>query len=184
MALTAKQERFVAEYLIDLNATQAAIRAGYSKKTAKQVGSENLTKPDIQAAVSDAQAKRSKRTEVTQDRVLAELAKVGFSDLRRVLTSTGGLIPPQDWDDETAGAIGSLEVVVRPSAEVDEDGNREIEHVHKIKAWDKLSALEKIGKHLGMFGGEGASGDDAPGLNITIATTEPVSNIRVTRHNG
>lgn len=184
MALTAKQRRFVEEYLIDLNATQAAIRAGYSKKTAHSVGWENLQKPEIQAAVSEAQAKRTERTGITQDRVLEELAKVGFSDLRRVLTATGGLISPQDWDDETAGAIGSLEVVVRPSPEVDDDGNRGIEHVHKIKAWDKLSALEKIGKHLGMFGGEGAGGDDAPALNITIATADPVSNIRVTRHKG
>ena len=67
MALTPKQERFVAEYLIDLNATQAAIRAGYSVKTAKQAGSENLSKPDIAKAVQDAQAARAARTEITQD---------------------------------------------------------------------------------------------------------------------
>ena len=173
MALTAKQERFVAEYLIDLNATQAAIRAGYSKKTARSVGYENLTKPDIQAAVSEAQAKRSERTEITQDRVLAELAKIGFSDLRRVLTSQGSLIEPQEWDDDTAGAIGSLEVVLRPGAEQDESGNRVIEHVHKIKAWDKLSALEKIGKHLGMFK------DDA-GLKVNI-TQEPFTGFMIER---
>lgn len=148
--LSAKQARFVEEYLLDLNATQAAIRAGYSAKTAASVGFENLRKPNIAAAIAAAQAARSKRTEITQDRVLAELAKIGFSDLRKVMTQGGALLDPQAWDDETAGAIGSIEVVTRPGG-FDEEGNREVEHVHKIKAWDKLSALEKIGKHLGMF---------------------------------
>ena len=71
MSLTPKQERFVAEYLVDLNATQAAIRAGYSEKTAQMIGSENLAKPLIAAAVAAAVAKRSERTEITQDYVLA-----------------------------------------------------------------------------------------------------------------
>ena len=71
MSLTPKQERFVAEYLIDLNATQAAIRAGYSEKTAQMIGSENLAKPMVAAAVAAAVAKRSERTEITQDYVLA-----------------------------------------------------------------------------------------------------------------
>lgn len=70
MALTAKQQRFVAEYLIDLNATQAATRAGYSAKTARFVGSENLTKPNIAAAIQEAMHAREQRTEITQDYVL------------------------------------------------------------------------------------------------------------------
>ena len=71
MSLTPKQERFVAEYLIDLNATQAAVRAGYSEKTAQMIGSENLAKPMVAAAVAAAVAKRSERTNITQDYVLA-----------------------------------------------------------------------------------------------------------------
>ena len=73
IAMTPKQQRFVAEYLIDLNATQAAIRAGYSEKTARFIGAENLTKPNIAAAVAAAVAKRSERTEITQDYVLAAI---------------------------------------------------------------------------------------------------------------
>ena len=73
--LTAKQERFVEEYLIDLNATQAAIKAGYSEKTARSVGSENLTKPDVAAAIVAAQKNRSERTEVTQDYVLTSIVE-------------------------------------------------------------------------------------------------------------
>lgn len=74
MALTAKQARFVEEYLVDLNATQAAIRAGYSERTAKAIGCENLTKPDVIAAVSAAQDKRTKKVELTQEWVLERLA--------------------------------------------------------------------------------------------------------------
>lgn len=71
MALTHKQQRFVDEYLVDLNATQAAIRAGYSQKTARQIGEENLSKPDILAAVDKAMADRSERTKIDQDYVLS-----------------------------------------------------------------------------------------------------------------
>jgi len=148
--LTAKQQTFVEEYLIDLNATQAAIRAGYSKKTAYIIGHENLSKPNIAEAIQKAKAERSERTGVTADMVIAELAKIGFSDLRNVLTSSGQLIDPQDWDDATAGAISSLEVVVN-SRGGSGDENEPIDYTHKIKVWDKNSALEKLGKHLGMF---------------------------------
>jgi len=171
--LSAKQARFVEEYLLDLNATQAAIRAGYSEKTAYSQGQRMLSKVEISAAISEAKQKRSDRTEITQDRVLQELAKIGFSDLRRTMTQGGSLLSPQDWDDETAGAISSVEVVARPSGETDENGNREIEHVHKIRAWDKLSALEKLGKHLGMFDGNESPGSDVADALRDIAGKLP-----------
>lgn len=76
MALTAKQAAFVQEYLVDLNATQAAIRAGYSKKTAEKIGYENLRKPEIQAAIKEAMDRREKRSNITQDFVLSELYKI------------------------------------------------------------------------------------------------------------
>lgn len=78
VALTEKQKRFVEEYLVDLNATQAAIRAGYKEKTARTIGAENLTKPDIAAAIQKAIADRQERTAITQDMVLKELAVIGF----------------------------------------------------------------------------------------------------------
>lgn len=77
--MTPKQQRFVEEYLVDLNATQAAIRAGYSAKTAGQIGEQNLKKLEIAAAIAEAKAQQAKRTEITADRVLAELAKIGFA---------------------------------------------------------------------------------------------------------
>jgi phage terminase small subunit len=182
MALTPKQARFVAEYLIDLNATQAAIRSGYSEKSAQTTGCENLTKPIIAAAIAEAQSSRSKRTEITQDRVLAELAKIGFSDIRKVLTAGGGIIDPQEWDDETAGAIASFEAVTVYRGEEDENGNKVPEHISKFKTWDKLSALEKIGKHLGMFNGASSDDEDTPSVTINLTTSAPVGEVRVTRH--
>lgn len=146
MALTAKQAAFVAEYLIDLNATQAAIRAGYSTKTAKSIGDENLSKPDVAAAVAEAIQARAKRTEITADRVLKELARIGFADVRRIF-GDDGLQNPVDMDDDTAAAIASVEVIVRRTP----GDEKHVEHVHKIKMNDKLGALTQIGRHLGMF---------------------------------
>lgn len=93
--LTDKQQRFVDEYLIDLNATQAAIRAGYSEKTARSIGQRLLTNVDIQKAIEEAQSKRAERTEITQDMVLQELAKIGFSNMLDYMTKTdsGDLVP-------------------------------------------------------------------------------------------
>ena len=105
-AVTAKQQLFVAEYLVDLNATQAAIRAGYSQKTARAMGHENLTKPDIEEAIAEALKERRLRTEITQDRVLEELAAIGFAEV------------PEETD---------------------------------VRVSDKLVALDKLAKHLGMF---------------------------------
>ena len=83
--LTEKQQRFIDEYLIDLNATQAAIRAGYSVKTAREQASQNLTKLNIQQAISEKMAERSKRTGVNQDRIVLELAKIAFVNAADVI---------------------------------------------------------------------------------------------------
>jgi len=149
--LTAKQATFIQEYLIDLNATQAAIRAGYSKKTAKEIGCENLTKPNIQEAIAEAMAERSARTEITADRVLEEIAKIGFSDIRDIFTNTDGLMRINDLPDDIASCVQSVEVVIRPSGEFYADGNKVVEYVHKIRLSDKLRGLELLGKHLVLF---------------------------------
>ena len=145
--LTAKQQCFVAEYLVDMNATQAAIRAGYSAKTANEQGSQLLANLSVAEAIKSAMDARSERTEITQDMVLRELAKIGFSDLRRMF-SNGNLIAIDALDDDTAACLSSIEVVTKnvPGGETGE-----VEHVAKIKVWDKQAALVNIGRHLGMF---------------------------------
>ncbi|MFW5438107.1 terminase small subunit [Paenibacillus apiarius] len=107
MALTAKQNAFVQEYLIDLNATQAAIRAGYSAKTARKIGQENLTKPDIQKAIQEAMGERSERTEITADMVLRRWWDIATADpnelihLRRLnCRHCHGIDHKYQWKDE------------------------------------------------------------------------------------
>lgn len=143
MALTEKQRRFVDEYLIDLNATQAAIRAGYSVKTAREQASQNLTKLNIQQAISEKMAERSKRTGVNQDRIVLELAKIAFVNAADVIDSDDATIKAGATADDTA-AIQSVKVKVIPTKE-GEGVERE------IRLNDKLKALELLGKHLGIW---------------------------------
>lgn len=152
--LTPKQERFVQEYLIDLNATQAAIRAGYSQRTARQIGDENLSKPDIRAAIQSAKAERSKRTEITQDRVLQELARIAFFDLRTLYREDGSLKAMSELDDDAAAVLAGVDVVETKgnAAMGGEDGLRHIpEFVKKVKIPDKVGALGLAMRHLGML---------------------------------
>lgn len=146
--LTDKQARFVEEYLVDLNATQAAIRAGYSERSARQMAAENMAKPVIAQAIAEAQQARSERTEITQDMVLRELAKIGFSDIRKLFTPGGNLLAVSDLDDDAAACISSIEITTRKARGGDDD---EVEEVSKVRLWDKRAALVDIGKHLGMF---------------------------------
>lgn len=148
--LSEKQQCFVAEYLVDLNATQAAIRAGYSAKTAEQQGSRLLSNVKVAAAVAAAQGARSARTEITQDMVLRELAKIGFSDIRRLFTEDGAIQRIEALDDNAAASLASVEVVRRRVPGSDRD-DPEYEDVTKFKIWDKRAALVDIGRHLGMF---------------------------------
>nr|WP_309504302.1 terminase small subunit [uncultured Roseovarius sp.] len=176
MALTAKQGRFVAEYLIDLNATQAAIRAGYSEKTAYSMGQRLLKKVEVAEAIQKAKAKRSQRTEITQDKVVAELAKLGFYDIRKAVRWGA---KPERGDDEEL--VYPVEMVA--SEDIDDDTAAAVSEVSltaqgvKIKMADKRAALESLLKHLGGMPSEG----DAPSLNINITSAAPVKDIRVTR---
>lgn len=161
-----KQKKFAKEYLVDLNATKAAIRAGYSEKSAYSQGHDLLKKPEIQDLIQKGREEAEKRTEVSLDRVIEEMAKVAFSDLRKTLGPGGVLLDPSEWDDDTAAAIASLEVVSQPAGK-DENGNTIIERVHKIKTWDKMSALEKLGRHLGL--GDKKKDEQADALNNILS---------------
>lgn len=138
--MTKKQKLFVEEYLIDLNATQAAIRAGYSPDTAKEIGCENLTKPNIRACIDREMAERSKRTGVNADRVVMELAKVAFVNAVDVIDPKTATVKEDALSEDTA-AIQSVKVKT-----FGDDGLE-----REIKMADKLKALELLGKHMGMF---------------------------------
>src|SRR3954452_20519472 len=111
MPLNERQRRFVAEYLLDLNATQAAIRAGYADATANRTGPRLLSNVGVAAAIAEAQAARGRRTEVTADRVVLELARVAFGDPRRVMSwGPGGvrLRPSAELADEEAAIVAEV----------------------------------------------------------------------------
>lgn len=146
--LTDKQLLFCQEYIVDLNATQAAIRAGYSEDSAYSTGHDNLKKPEIEKKIQEYMDLRSKRTEITADRVLTELAKLGFSDAKHLFTSGGAIIPLQDLPTDVSACIQSVEVVTRPTGEKDENGYPIVENIHKIRMADKKASLELLAKNL------------------------------------
>lgn len=154
MALTAKQRRFVDEYLIDLNATQAAIRAGYSAKTANEQGARLLANVSVQALLTERIKDRERRTEITQDKVIAELAKIGFADIRKAVKWGSDLQVVDQETGETAIANG---VSLVDSEKIDSDTAAAISEISqtaqgvKVKLHDKRAALVDIGRHLGMF---------------------------------
>ena len=155
MALNPRQERFVAEYLEDLNATQAAIRAGYSEKTAGTQSFDLLQKPEIQSAIYDGRQAMAERTGVTVDRIVAELAIVAFGTLDEVApwTEDGpNLIPSADLTRDQRAQIASIKVKrERPWRGKGEEAEQwQVEHV-EIKREDKMKAIELLGKRLGMF---------------------------------
>lgn len=147
MSLTPKQQRFVDEYLVDLNATQAAIRAGYSEKGAEVRGSELLRVRKVAEAIAEGKQKRADRLEITQDRVLQELARIAFFDPRKLFTAAGNPIDIADLDDETAAVIAGLDIVVERT----DEGRDGFSSVRKYKIADKLGALQAAMRHLGMF---------------------------------
>lgn len=141
--MTKKQKRFVEEYLIDLNATQAAIRAGYSPGSAGSIGEENLKKPEIKNAIEKAMAQLSKRTGINQERVIMEIAKLAFLNPADVIDWEAATVKGEAPREDTA-CIASVKVKTISG----EDGNIT---EREVKTYDKLKALELLGKHLGMF---------------------------------
>lgn len=149
--LTPRQQRFVEEYLVDLNGTKAAIRAGYSAKTADQQASRLLTNVKVAAAIATGQAKRSERTEITADQVVAELAKLGFANMLDYMQAGPGGYPYLDFSALPRDQAAALqEVTVEDYVEGRGENARDVKRV-KFKLADKRAALVDLGWHLGMF---------------------------------
>ncbi len=138
--LTPKQERFCEEYLVDLNATQAAIRAGYSEKTADRIANQNLRKLEVCKRIEKLRKKQSERTEITADRVLAELAAIAFADRTKI-----------------SNIRENGEIAFTPTDNLSTDVKKTISGIEcgkygiKVSTCDKVKALELLGKHLGLF---------------------------------
>lgn len=155
--LTDKQKSFVNEYLIDLNATQAAIRAGYSKKNADKIGSQLLGKSRVSAEIQKAMAKREKRTEITQDRVLKELATIGFFQITDFMKVDKGQLVIKDTSDVDLENIPAISGIKATQFGLD------------VRFHDKVKALELIGEHLGMWSGNTGNADSLARLDEILS---------------
>lgn len=143
--LTPKQQQFVDEYLIDLNATQAAIRAGYSIKNADKISSQLMGKTRVKEAIKKRMEDRQNRTKVTADRVLKEYAKIAFCDTRMFFNENGTLRPVSEWTEEMAACVGGLDVIETGG------GSESTAILKKVKLIDRRGALDSLARHLGMF---------------------------------
>lgn len=156
--LTDKQDQFCKEYLIDLNATQAAIRAGYSQNAAKEQASRLLTKANVQERISSLKAQRDQRTNVTMDRVINELAKIAFVNPKDLYDYKGTLNSVSDLDDNDAAAIS--EITHNTTAKET-----------KYKLHSKTTALDMLMKHVGGYSADNKQKESA----ITIVTDPDMS---------
>lgn len=145
--MTPKQARFVAEYLVDLNATQAAIRAGYSQKTARVQASDLLLKPDIAGAVAAGKAKQLEDAGLSAARVLEEYRRLAFVDLRSFFDASGNMKPMHELTADQGAALAGLEVIIKNA----EAGDGVTDRVHKFKVWDKTRSLDSLAKHFGLL---------------------------------
>ncbi|WP_395442627.1 terminase small subunit [Acinetobacter sp. P1332] len=139
--LTPKQQRFVEEYLIDLNATQAAIRAGYSEKTARDIGCENLAKPNIAKAIEEAQNKRAEQTQIDAAYVLKRLVEIDQMDVLDIMDDQMKIRPVNEWPKVWRQYVVNLENLELSDGEG---------CFKKIKWPDKVKNLELLGRHVSV----------------------------------
>jgi len=139
------QARFCEEYVIDLNATQAAGRAGYSKRSAQHLGYQLLQNPLVTKRLAELVGDRTERTQITADVVLGELLRLARVDPLDVFDEHGGLLPVKDMPEDVRRAISSIEV----TSNTMRGGDTVL--THKIKFWPKNNALQLLGQHLRLF---------------------------------
>lgn len=146
--LSAKQQKFCEEYMIDLNGTQAAIRAGYSAKCAKVQAVENLSKHNIQSVISELKQKLSTKTGVTAERLINELAKIGFSNIQDYISGDNLITDISKIPKEQAACIESIKSVTTTES-FGKVTNTRVQV--SIKLYSKINAIELMGKHIGLF---------------------------------
>jgi len=149
--LNPRQIQFCREYIIDLNATQAYIRAGYSKQAANKNASKLMANDGIQQLIARFARDRALRTQTESDQVIAQVARLAMSDIRKIFTETGALKHVEEIDDDTAAAIQSVKITRRPSGETDEEGRTIYDDVIEYKLADKRGPLELLGKHASLW---------------------------------
>ena len=157
--LTDKQERFCKEYMVDSNATQAAIRAKYSKKTASAIGKENLRKPLIKKRIDQLKAPIIKKLDLTAEMVLREMSLVAFSNIQDFFGEDGYLKPIHILTRDQAASLSSLDIQELYAGQGED--RLSIGEAKKMKLWDKLKALNMLGNHLSLFQDKMDGDDDS-----------------------
>jgi phage terminase small subunit len=143
--LNDKQAHFCREYLVDFNATQAAIRAGYSKRSAHVQAAGLLKNPKVEAKLGELAKEHANKADLSVERVLKEAMRLAFFDIRKLVDANGNPLRLHELDDDTAAAVMGLDITTIGNADVG------IGEVRKYKIADKNSALERLFKHLGLF---------------------------------
>lgn len=143
--LTVKQDAFCREYVVDMNGTAAAVRAGYSDDNARQQASRMLTKANIKARIDELLKIKNDKLDITAEKILKEFARIAFGDLRKLYHEDGRLKEVRELDDEGAAILSAIEV-----DELYSD-HKKIGYTKKVKLHNKLQALESLAKHLGLY---------------------------------
>jgi phage terminase small subunit len=148
-AINARQEAFCQEYIVDLNQAAAAKRAGYTESRAHITGAELMADPRVQARIAELQRERTARTQITQDRVLQELARLAFFDIRKLLHPDGSAKLITELDDDTAAALAGMDIFEEFAGSGEE--RIQIGYTKKYKITDKKGSLELLMRHMGML---------------------------------
>lgn len=175
--LTDKQLAFIERYLAHFNGTQAAIEAGYAKSRAKQTATDLLSHPAVQYQLAN--RRRAVREEITaeaaidRNRILLELGRIAFFDIRKLYGSDGELLPVSEWSADAAAAVASIDTM-----EVTGAKGEVIGEVRKVSKENKLAALDKLMRHLGMFEQDNKQAGGALAELLAMVRTQPGSVIR------
>lgn len=170
--LTPKIKRFCEEYIKDLNGTQAAIRAGYSAKTAPEQGSRLLTNVKVQNLISELKQSLSNNNEGLAQQVIDELKKMGFANIQDYIESENEIKDLTKIDRDKAAAVESIKKTVTEFSGGSESSGKKTSI--QFKLYDKISALEKLGRHLGIF--ELDNQQKAPVINVNITDDDEPDN--------
>ena len=145
--LNPKQQRFVDEFCVDLNATQAYIRAGYAPKAAAVNASILIRNNKIASAIAERKAQQLEKNDLSAVRILEELRRLATVDVRSFLRPDGILKPMSEWTPEQGAAVSSMEVIIKNAAA----GDGITDTIHKFKLWDKPRSLEMLAKHFALL---------------------------------
>ena len=147
--LTPQQELFCQEYVKDLNGKRAAIRAGYAEDSAQMQSSRLISNDKVQQRIIELNNEKLNAVKVDAQTILSELLKLATSDIRQLFDEKGALLPPDQWPDNIARSVSSIQV--DELFEFDNGQRNQTGYTKKIKLWDKNAALDKLAKHLGLL---------------------------------